>query len=81
MAGNNITGRSNTATDDFLGNVYALGKINERDRSIEKKLPVEERYLKLANWQKEVLNFYLDKYDILSAYEKYGYDLSFLRQA
>lgn len=78
---NDITDRSNAATDDFLGNVYALGIINERDRSIEKKLPVGDRYIKLANWQKEILDFYLDKYDILSAYEKYGYDLSFLRKA
>lgn len=78
---NNITGRSDAATSDFLDNVYALGKINERDKSIEKKLPVEERYKKLESWQKDILNFYLDKYDILSAYEKYGYDLSFLRRA
>lgn len=64
--------------DSYLKKVFNTGKVNVH-RHDKVKLNPKERYNSLENWQKEVLNFYLDKYQIVKEYHSYGYDFSFLK--
>ena len=61
----------------YLDAIYSIGKINKHKQD-NKKMSAEERFESLADWQKETLMYYLEKYKIIDAYQAFGYDLSFL---
>lgn len=62
--------------EDYIKAVYSTGAINKHKHDDKKKSP-KERYNSLTSWQKEVLNYYLEKFKIAEPYRQF-YDLSFL---
>lgn len=64
-------------TDEYLREIFEIGKINKHKTDI-KSLSTLEKYIQMTEWQKEVLNFYLDKYKIIEPYKSFGYNFDFL---
>lgn len=67
-------------SDEYIKSVFALGKINAHKKD-KVRLTVAEKYKAMMPWQKEVLCFYLDKYEIVQKYKDFEYDFTFLKQS
>ena len=63
--------------DSYLESIFQIGHINKH-RKDNIKITPEERYNSLADWQKEVINFYLKKYSIVDEYKKFSYNFDYL---
>jgi len=73
-----ITDDSIDITEEYLDEVYNIGKINKH-KNDNIKLSSQERFESFTDWQKEVFLFYMNKYEVIDAYEVFGYNLSYLR--
>jgi hypothetical protein len=72
-----ISKKTITSDDKYLSKVNSLRKINKHDADrISSK--AEDLFNQFMPWQQEILIHYLQRYEIIKAYEEYGYDFDFL---
>ncbi len=64
-------------TDDYLHQVFDTGAVN-RHRSDGRPATTAEKYARLAHWQRELLDLTITDSGIRPAYERMGYDFSFM---
>jgi len=64
-------------TKEYLENIYQIGHINKHKKD-NKSMDAKQRYESLEEWQKETLMYYMKKYDIIGAYQMYGYHFDYL---
>ncbi len=62
---------------DYLKDVYNAGIVNEHKKDSH-KTDAHKRYGMFSPWQKEIFNYFFEKYNLRESYEPYGYDFSFL---
>ncbi|WP_018249182.1 hypothetical protein [Orenia marismortui] len=73
-----VTDNKVKVTQEYLDNVYRVGKINKHKMD-NKEFDPRERFESLERWKKETLIYYLKKFNIIQSYEKLGYNLSFVK--
>lgn len=65
-----------TCERQYLDHVYGIGEINKH--KTENRKSGQALYDTLAPWQREILCFYMNKYNLKKPYAKYGYSLEYL---
>ncbi|WP_185153353.1 hypothetical protein, partial [Fulvivirga lutimaris] len=65
------------ASQDYIRAVFNEGVINKHKHD-NKKLSPAKRYDQFSMWQKEAFEYFFDFNQLLTMYEKIGYDFSFL---
>ena len=73
-----ITGARNAVSDAYLEKVYKLNKINVHNKQAGEGL--ENRWMKLEEWQKETLSMFIKQFELKQEYESFGYDFSFMNK-
>ena len=72
-----LTDHEVDVTKEYLDNIYQIGHINKHKKD-NKSMEAKQRYESLEAWQKETLMYYMKKYDIIDAYQMYGYHFDYL---
>ena len=71
-----LTSKKLKADDEYLDNVFSIGKLNPH-KAGAKKSP-EQEYAEWPAWQKEVFGRIFSRCNLRELYQKFGYDFSFI---
>jgi hypothetical protein len=72
-----LSGTNMRSSEKYLTAVYNAGIVNEHKDDTNKR-DAAARYEKFTDWQKEILDYYMKKYNIRQDYEKLGYSFLFM---
>ncbi len=65
-------------SDEYLDTVFSTGKVNKHKVDSIDKSP-NHIFNSFSDWQKEVFLHFFNKYELRAAYEKMGYDFSYIK--